>query len=140
MNELSRSREGTSIHNTQRGGSCSRERLELWADRGRQLAATDTDGWALLMSCGGALYLAGLGLAGEGWRTTTERLRDPTRRDLLARIASTDASLPRRLSGSRSLLPKDATRSGAVPPDAVSVELLDTCARPSVIPRCTRPS
>jgi nitroreductase len=76
-----------SIHNSQPWRFVlTPEGLELWADRGRQLATTGSDGWALSVSCGGALYLAGLGLAGEGWRTTTERLPDPTRPDLLARV------------------------------------------------------
>jgi hypothetical protein len=60
--------------------------LELWADRRRQLATADLDGRALLVSCGGALYLAGLGLAAQGWRTVTERLPDPAEPDLLARV------------------------------------------------------
>ncbi|OHV44877.1 hypothetical protein BBK14_30600 [Parafrankia soli] len=76
-----------SIHNTQPWRfELTADALELWADRRRQLAAIDPDGWALLISCGGALYLAGLGLAAEGWRTTTERMPDPTRPDLLARL------------------------------------------------------
>ncbi|MCM3920340.1 nitroreductase [Frankia sp. AiPs1] len=76
-----------SIHNTQPWRFVlTADALELWADRQRQLAAVDPDGWALLISCGGALYLAGLGLSAEGWRTTTERLPDSTRPDLLARL------------------------------------------------------
>lgn len=76
-----------SIHNTQPWQFVSTpDALELWADRSRQLTATDSDGWAVLVSCGGALYLTALGLAREGWRTTTERLPDPTRPDLLARV------------------------------------------------------
>lgn len=76
-----------SIHNTQPWRFVlTPDALELWADRRRQFAATDIDGWALLISCGGALYLAELGLSAEGWRTTTERLPDPTQPDLLARL------------------------------------------------------
>jgi hypothetical protein len=44
----------------------TRDALELWADRRRQLATTDLDGWGLSVSCGGALYVAALGLAAGG--------------------------------------------------------------------------
>jgi hypothetical protein len=53
------------------------EALELWADLSRQLATADLDGRALVVSCGGALYLADLGLAAQGWRTATRRLPTP---------------------------------------------------------------
>jgi nitroreductase len=76
-----------SIHNTQPWRFVlTADALELWADRRRQLATADMDGRALLVSCGGALYLAGLGLAAQGWRTVTERLPDPAEPDLLARV------------------------------------------------------
>jgi nitroreductase len=120
-----------SIHNTQPWRFVlTPDTLELWADRRRQLAATDTDGWALLMSCGGALYLAGLGLAGEGWRATTERLPDPTRPDLLARLRVegrqlTDGPVREAIAAAA----RRHTERRPFRPDAVSAELLDTlCA------------
>src|SRR5215468_586047 len=73
-----------SIHNTQpwrwvfAGNS-----LQLYADRSRQLAAIDPDGRGLLVSCGGALYLAWLALAAQGWQVEVERLPDPADPDLL---------------------------------------------------------
>jgi nitroreductase len=76
-----------SIHNTQpwrwvyRAGV-----LELHADRTRQLPALDPDGRSVLLSCGAALELAQLGFAAAGWRTEVDRLPDPARPDLLARI------------------------------------------------------
>jgi nitroreductase len=76
-----------SIHNTQpwrwvyRAGV-----LELYADRTRQLPALDPDGRSVLLSCGAALELAQLGFAAAGWRTEMDRLPDPSRPDLLARI------------------------------------------------------
>jgi nitroreductase len=76
-----------SIHNTQpwrwvyRAGV-----LELHADRSRQLPALDPDGRSVLLSCGAALELARLGFAASGWRTEVDRLPDPDRPDLLARI------------------------------------------------------
>ena len=76
-----------SIHNTQPWRFVlTPDALELWADRRRQLPTTDLDGRALLLSCGGALYLAGLGLAAQRWRTAVERMPDPGEPDLLARV------------------------------------------------------
>jgi nitroreductase len=120
-----------SIHNTQPWRFVSTpDALELWADRSRQLTATDSDGWALSVSCGGALYLAALGLAGEEWQTTIERLPDPAQPDLLARIniggrAPVDESVRQDIAAAR----RRHTERRPFRPDAVSAELLDTlCA------------
>lgn len=79
-----------SIHNTQPWRwVLAGDTLELHADHDRQLAAVDPDGRGLLLSCGGALYLAQLGLAGRGWRTEVQRLPEPDLPDLLARIRAT---------------------------------------------------
>ena len=76
-----------SIHNTQPWRWVYRTGvLELHADRSRQLPALDPDGRSMLLSCGAALELARLGFAGAGWRTEVDRLPDPDRPDLLARI------------------------------------------------------
>ena len=91
-----------SIHNTQPwrwiyvGGI-----LELFADRDRQLRAIDPDGRGLLLSCGGALHLARLGFAVAGWRTEIDRLPDPTRPDLLARIRPVRREQPDELTWQR---------------------------------------
>ena len=76
-----------SIHNTQPWRWVYRPGvLELYADRSRQLPALDPDGRSVLLSCGAALELARLGFAAGGWRTEIDRLPDPERSDLLARI------------------------------------------------------
>jgi nitroreductase len=76
-----------SVHNTQPWRWLYRDGvLELYADRTRQLPALDPDGRAVLLSCGAALELARLGFAAAGWRTEVDRLPDPSRPDLLARI------------------------------------------------------
>ena len=76
-----------SIHNTQPWRWVYRPGvLELHADRSRQLPALDPDGRSVLLSCVAALELARLGFAGAGWRTEVDRLPDPDRPDLLARI------------------------------------------------------
>lgn len=116
-----------SIHNTQPWRFVlTADALELWADRRRQLAVTDIDGWALSVSCGGALYLAALGLAGAGWRTTTERLPDPTRPDLLARIRA-DGREPADESVRQAITAAGRRHTERRPfgPGAVSAELLD---------------
>jgi nitroreductase len=121
-----------SIHNTQPWRFVlTASALELWADRRRQLATADLDGRALLVSCGGALYLAGMGLAAQGWRTVTERLPDPAEPDLLARIRV----IGRQPAGGR--VPRAAaaaaerrhTERRPFGPGVVSSELLDAlCA------------
>jgi nitroreductase len=60
--------------------------LELSADPERQLATTDAEGRLLLISCGTALHHARTALAAAGWTCTVDRLPDPTRPDLLARV------------------------------------------------------
>jgi nitroreductase len=60
--------------------------LELYAEHGRQLEATDPDGRLLLLSCGAALHHARVALAAAGWSLTVDRLPDGSRPDLLARL------------------------------------------------------
>jgi nitroreductase len=60
--------------------------MELWADPDRHLQATDPEGRLLLLSCGGALHHARVTLAGNGWDVTVDRLPDPDRPGLLARL------------------------------------------------------
>ena len=63
-----------SIHNTQPWRFVvAADRLEVWADRSRQLTALDPDGHMLLISCGAALHDVGVALAAEGWRFDIER-------------------------------------------------------------------
>jgi nitroreductase len=83
-----------SIHNTQPWRWVYRPGvLELYADRSRQLPALDPDGRAMVLSCGAALELARLGFAAMGWQTEVDRLPDPRRPDLLARIRTVDRAL-----------------------------------------------
>lgn len=91
-----------SIHNTQPWRWVyAHGALELHADRGRQLHAVDPDGRGLLLSCGGALHLARLGFALAGWRTEVDRLPDPDRPDLLARIRPVEREQPDALTWER---------------------------------------
>jgi nitroreductase len=60
--------------------------MELSADPTRRLDTTDPDGRLLLISCGAALHHARIALAAAGFAATVERLGDPARPDLVARI------------------------------------------------------
>jgi hypothetical protein len=51
--------------------------VELYADQGRRLSATDPDRRDLLISCGAALDHLVVALAHAGWRATTRRFPDP---------------------------------------------------------------
>lgn len=51
--------------------------IELYADRGRHLSATDPDGRDLLISCGAALDHLVVALAHAGLQATTHRFPDP---------------------------------------------------------------
>lgn len=60
--------------------------MELLADPDRRVDSVDPAGRLLLLSCGAALHHARVALAAEGRSATVERLPDPQRPDLLARI------------------------------------------------------
>ena len=91
-----------SIHNTQPWRWIFRDGvLELYADCARQLPALDPDGRAVLLSCGAALELARLGFAAAGWRTEVDRMPEPARPDLLARIRPVGATAVDRATAER---------------------------------------
>jgi nitroreductase len=60
--------------------------MELIADPGRRVDSIDPDGRLLLLSCGAALHHARIALNAKGWATAVERMPDPQRPELLARI------------------------------------------------------
>ncbi|HEU4422613.1 MAG TPA: nitroreductase [Pilimelia sp.] len=65
------------------------ETLTLYADRGRQLPATDPDGRLLMLSCGAALHHARVALRAAGYVAEVARLPEPDRSDVIARIRLT---------------------------------------------------
>lgn len=80
-----------SIHNTQPWRwHVTPGRIELHADAGRRLVATDPDGRDMLVSCGAALEYLRVALAGVGAGSTTLRFPDPERRDHLATVEVVD--------------------------------------------------
>jgi nitroreductase len=81
-----------SIHNTQPWRWLAhQDALDLYAERTRQLTATDPDGRMLAISCGAALHHARVALAAVGWQAVVVPLPDPAQPDLLARITLGDA-------------------------------------------------
>jgi len=64
-------------------------RLELFADRSRQLPVTDPEGRLLTISCGAALHHARTALAAAGWSAHVTRLPDAGQPDLLATLTVT---------------------------------------------------
>ncbi|MBF9131310.1 nitroreductase [Plantactinospora sp. S1510] len=79
-----------SVHNTQPWRwRILADRLELFADRSRQLTAADPPGHLLLISCGAALHHARVALAAQGWTAETDRLPNPAQPDLLAQVRLT---------------------------------------------------
>ncbi|MDN5918154.1 MAG: NAD(P)H nitroreductase [Pseudonocardia sp.] len=76
-----------SVHNTQPWRwRIEDDRVELHADRNRQLTQTDPDGRDLMISCGCALHHLDVAVAGMGLGTTIERFPDPENRDHLATV------------------------------------------------------
>jgi nitroreductase len=76
-----------SVFNTQPWSwRISGKAMELFADPDRRVDSVDRDGRLLLLSCGATLHHARTYLAAAGWSVTVERLPDPTRPDLLARL------------------------------------------------------
>ena len=78
-----------SIHNTQPWRwRVLPDRLQLFADRRRQLAATDPEGRLLTISCGAALHHAVAALAATGRGSEVRYLPDPAQPDLLAEVVA----------------------------------------------------
>ena len=76
-----------SVHNTQPWRwTVLPDALELRVVQDRRLSAMDPEGRLLAISCGAALHHARVALAAEGWTAVVERMPDPARPDLLARL------------------------------------------------------
>lgn len=77
-----------SIHNTQPWHWRMRTTgADLWAERRRQLAASDPDGRLLTLSCGAALHHAQTALAAQGYQSIVLPFPDPAHPDHLARLS-----------------------------------------------------
>jgi nitroreductase len=77
-----------SVHNTQPWRwRVSQQRLDLFADRSRQLQSADAAGRLLTVSCGAALHHLQVALAADGWTALVQRMPDPANPDHLASIS-----------------------------------------------------
>ena len=122
-----------SVHNTQPWHFVVRpDALELHAENDRRLRALDPTGRQMVISCGCALFNARVGLAADSV-VQVDRLPDPAKQDLLARLTVLDEPAPwtplvrldpmieRRHTNRRDFFDED------VPPDVISE--LTTAAR-----------
>lgn len=76
-----------SVHNTQPWRwVVGVESVHLFADRTRQVPATDPDGRDLVISCGAALHHLRVAFAALGWRTIVHRIPNPAEPDHLAAV------------------------------------------------------
>lgn len=76
-----------SVHNTQPWAwRIDGDRVELWADRTRQLDVADPDGRNLVLSCGAALHHARVAAGSLGLDPVVVRHPDPAHPDLLATL------------------------------------------------------
>ncbi len=78
-----------SVHNTQPWRwRVDHDTIDLFADTGRQLSATDPDRRDALLSCGAALHHLQVALAHAGLAATVTRLPEPEDRTYLARVVA----------------------------------------------------
>jgi hypothetical protein len=76
-----------SLHNTQPWRwRVDGDSMRLYAEPIRQLTASDPGGRLMVLSCGAALHHARIALAAQGWRINVDRLAEPDRPQLLARV------------------------------------------------------
>jgi nitroreductase len=129
-----------STHNTQPWSlRLHGDRLDLRADRERQLTIVDPTGRQMVISCGAALLNARLSLASAGIDVVVERFPDARERDLVARITAVGDPRPQpgaltALSAPASLTTLDGfidirrTNRGPFTGDTIATEVLDTLA------------
>jgi nitroreductase len=127
-----------SVHNTQPWtfALCA-DRLELRADRSRQLAVLDPDGRELALSVGAALFGVRASLAASGFATAVLRLPDPADPDLLAvvrRVSGRADPAPARLDRATSRRHTNRRPFGpeTVPPDVLA-DLVASVAAEDVV-------
>jgi len=94
-----------SVHNTQPWRwRVDGHRVELHADRTRQLEVADPHGRNLLLSCGAALHHARVAATSLGYDAVVERHLDPARPDLLATLDLVGTDREPTISGELHLL------------------------------------
>ena len=84
-----------SVHNTQPWRFVlSGDVLEIHADPARRLHVLDPAGRQMLISCGCALFNARVSIAASGLHAEVERMPDPSRPNLLARVRAVAVPVP----------------------------------------------
>lgn len=126
-----------SVHNTQPWRFVLHgDRLEIRADRGRQLAVLDPVGRALTESVGAALANARVALAASGWATAVRRCPDPRDPDLLAVLAPVEGAVDAALTALAGAVPDRRTNrrafTAAELPDELLGELVAVAAEEGV--------
>lgn len=115
-----------SIHNTQPWRwRVDANRVDLYADRARQLTAADPVGRNLAISCGAALHQAAVAARAYGWPAEITRLPVPRDPDLLATLHLRRGSqLPRALQDLEALQERRTDRrrftSWPIPPERLA--------------------
>ncbi|MFJ2667802.1 Acg family FMN-binding oxidoreductase [Nocardia fluminea] len=121
-----------SVHNTQPWRwRIQRGRVDLFADFGRQVTATDPLARALVVSCGAALHHLEVAFAMLGWQAEIDRLPDPDRRDHLAKVRFTPrppSDLDIRLAAAIHLRRSDRRRYPGMPVPARALRAVSRCA------------
>jgi nitroreductase len=121
-----------SVHNTQPWRlDVHPDRLEIRADRSRQLTVMDPTGRELTHSVGAALFNARVALAAHGWGADVERLPIPGDPDLVAVVRPSPMPSDAGLAALAPAVPRRHTNrrafSGETVPDAVVRDLV-ACA------------
>jgi nitroreductase len=115
-----------SVHNTQPWRMhLSTDRLDIWADRSRQLAVLDPTGRQLTLSVGCALLNARASAAGDNLALTVLRHPDPKRTDLLASLVPGDDPVDPELAALDPILELRQTNRRQFADDDVPAAVLD---------------
>jgi len=101
------------------------DRLELRADRSRQLAAVDPAGRELVQSLGAALFNVRVALAARGWAVEADRFPDPADTELVAVVRPVPGAPEARLPLLGGALHERRTHRAGFLPEEVPDELLD---------------
>lgn len=116
-----------SVHNTQPWRlRLVNGRLEIYADRTRQLDVLDPTSRQLLISCGCAIMNARTSLAGDGCATETWRSPNPIIGDLLASITAVEGSADPELAALDAVIELRQTNRRQFADEQVPDEVLET--------------
>jgi hypothetical protein len=114
------------VHNTQPWRlHLHADRLDVWADRSRQLAVLDPTSRQLTISIGCAVFNARVSAAGDGLALDVLRYPDPKRSDLIASLVPGDAPADPALAALDAVLELRQTNRRQLADDEVPDPVLD---------------